>query len=93
MRKVWLTWVDAMECYSGASSLTRRVTGLMACGHRGCLLVARTVREEASVHGYASYSTLDMIDQSDHANGMVDGWLMEWSVTLVLPRLRVGLLV
>ena len=27
MRKVWLTVVDAMECYSGASSLTRRVTG------------------------------------------------------------------
>jgi len=27
MRKVWATLVDAIECYSGASSLTRRVTG------------------------------------------------------------------
>jgi hypothetical protein len=72
MRKVWLTVVDAMECYSGASSLTRRVTGLMACGHRGCLLVTRTVREGASVHGPVSYFTLDMMDDYDHAKGMVD---------------------
>jgi hypothetical protein len=75
MRKVWLTWFDAMECYSGASSLTRRVTGLMACGHRGCLLVTRTVREEASVHGPATYSTLDMIGNDDHPK-LLEGWFM-----------------
>jgi hypothetical protein len=46
--------------------------GLMACGHRGCLLVTRTVREGASVHGPVSYSTLDMTDDYDHAKGMVD---------------------
>ncbi len=73
MRKVWSTPADGMERYSDASSLTRRVTGLMAGGHRWRLLVTRTVREGASVHGPASYSTLDMIGRSDHANGMVDG--------------------
>jgi hypothetical protein len=73
MRTVWLTVADAMERYSGASSLTRRVTGAMAFGHRDCVLVTRSVREEASVHGQASYSTLDMIGRSDRANGMVDG--------------------
>ena len=72
MRKVWSTLVDAIECYSGASSLTRRVTGLMAFGHRGHLLVARTVREGASVHGPVSYSTLDMMDDYDHAKGVGD---------------------
>jgi hypothetical protein len=46
--------------------------GLMACGHRGCLLVTRTVREGASVHGPVSYSTLDMMDDYDNAKGMVD---------------------
>ena len=73
MRTVWLTVTYAMERYSGASSLTRRVTGPMAFGHRYCLLVTRTVREGASVHGPASYSTLDMIGNYDRANGMVDG--------------------
>jgi hypothetical protein len=45
--------------------------GLMAFGHRGCLLVTRTVREGASVHGPVSYFTLDMMDDYDHAKGMV----------------------
>ena len=72
MRKVWSAVADAMERYSSASSLTLRVTGLMAFGHRGCLLVTRTVREGASVHGPVSYSTLDMMDDYDHAKGMVD---------------------
>jgi hypothetical protein len=72
MRKEWSTWVDAMERYSGASSLTRRVTVPVAFGHRGHLLVTRTVREGASVHGPVSYSTLDMMDDYDHAKGMVD---------------------
>jgi hypothetical protein len=44
----------------------------MACGHRGCLQVTRTVREGASVHGPVSYFTLDMMDDYDHAKGMVD---------------------
>jgi len=73
MRKVWLTWVDAMECYSGASSLTRRVTGFDGLRPSGHLLVTRTVREGASVHGPVSYFTLDMIGESDHAKGVVDG--------------------
>jgi hypothetical protein len=47
----------------------------VACGHRWCLLVTRSVREGASVHGQASYSTLDMIGSSDRANDMVDGGL------------------
>jgi hypothetical protein len=62
-----------MERCSDASSLTRRVTGLMADGHRWRLLVTPTVREGASVHGQASYSTLDMIGNYDHANDLVDG--------------------
>jgi hypothetical protein len=73
MRTIWSTVADAIERCSGASSLTRRVTGAMAFGHRYCLLVTRTVREEASVHGPASYSTLDMIGNYDHANDLVDG--------------------
>ena len=64
---------DEMEHHSDASSLTRRVTGPMAGGNRWCLLVTRTVREGASVHGPASYSTLDMIGNYDHANDLVDG--------------------
>jgi hypothetical protein len=56
--------------------LPRLRVGLLvpvACGHRWRLLVTRTVREGASVHGPASYSTLDMIGNYDRANGMVDG--------------------
>jgi hypothetical protein len=73
MRTIWSTVTDAMERYSGASSLTPRVTGPMAFGHRYCVLVTRTVREGASVHGPASYSTLDMIGNYDRANDLVDG--------------------
>jgi hypothetical protein len=56
--------------------LPRLRVGLLvpvACGHRWRLLVTRSVREEASVHGPATYSTLDMIGNSDHANDLVDG--------------------
>jgi hypothetical protein len=73
MRTIWSTVADAIERCSGASSLTRRVTGLLAGGHRWHLLVTRSVREEASVHGQATYSTLDMMGKSDHANDLVDG--------------------
>jgi hypothetical protein len=45
------------------------VDGLWPSGH---LLVTRTVREGASVHGPVSYFTLDMMDDYDHAKGMVD---------------------
>jgi hypothetical protein len=139
VRKVWSTVAEAIERCSGASSLTRRVTGSdglwpsvasasnphreggsvstrpsvlfhsrhdrqfrscerfgrrwlmplsvvlvlprlrvgllvpMAFGHRWRLLVTPTVREGASVHGPASYSTLDMIGNYDRANDLVDG--------------------
>jgi hypothetical protein len=56
--------------------LPRLRVGLLvpvACGHRWRLLVTRTVREGASVHGPASYSTLDMIGNYDRANDLVDG--------------------
>jgi hypothetical protein len=62
---------------SVAPMLPRLRVGLlvpMAFGHRYCVLVTRSVREGASVHGQASYSTLDMIGNYDHANDLVDGY-------------------
>jgi hypothetical protein len=58
--------------------LPRLRVGLLvpvAFGHRGCLLVTRTVREGASVHGPVSYFTLDMIGNYDHAK-LLEGWFM-----------------
>jgi len=73
VRKALWTLTHAMEHHSSASSLTRRVTGPMAYGHWWHLLVTRSVRERASVHGLASHCTHCVIGTYDCAKAIVKG--------------------
>jgi hypothetical protein len=72
MRKIWSAVADAIECYSGASSLTRRVTGFDGLRPSGMSASNPNRKGGASVHGPVSYSTLDMMDDYDHAKGVGD---------------------
>ena len=87
--------VDGDLCNAGFTPLLPRLrVGLLrrwpvAIWH---LLVTRTVREGAPLHGTKSQSSLCVIADYVSANAVVNGDLCNAGFTPLLPRLRVGLL-